>query len=1004
MTSPQFQKAYKLLNPEQKLAVDTIEGPVMVVAGPGTGKTQILTLRIANILLKTQVNPDNILALTFTESAASEMRERLVNLIGTPAYRVEINTFHGFCNDVIKNYPEDFPHLLSSDSITELEQIQILEELINTLPLKLLKPFGDPLYYTKRLLSEINNLKKEGVTPEQLKEVVKLQQKDFEKIGDLYHEKGKYGGEMKGKYADQKREMEKNEELEVMYKNYQKTLREKRMYDFNDMLLEVKTALEKNRSLLLILQERYQYILVDEHQDTNTAQNKIIELLGNFFDEPNIFVVGDEKQAIFRFQGASLENFLFFKTLYPNAKLISLVENYRSHQKILDAADSLISKNFFSNLITEKKSLKSQGRIKDEPIKFLAFEDFFAEYEYIAEDIYKRIKKGLIPSEIAVIGRNNKDLQIMAEVLERKGVAYAINSDLNVLSDPYIQKLLILLQAIEHVGLEIDLLKVMHVDTFDIEPMDIYKLVEYSRREEISVYDFLAKLNAKVSKKVGLENWQNIRIFYQKLNNLQKQNRNDGFEHLFVSAINESDLRAQILKSPKRYEVLDKLISLFEETKILVSRDPDFNLANFLHYLELCKKHNVSLRAKVQTVNKEAVNLMTAHRSKGLEFENVYVINVFDGHWGNPKRKRGGFKIAWDKLGIKLNVEAEENEDERRLFYVALTRAKKDIYISFSKRSMEGREQVMSQFVGEIEPRLLEKVDIAKFEEDFYKNKDKILSVKPETKISAKQKEFLNKLFLKRGLSATALDNYLRCPWSYFYKNLLLFPGVRSNSEIFGTAIHKALDTFIKLSWRGDVSFKTLMDSFAEVIKRQPLSKIERKTMMEKGEKTLRGYLKEVLPKWAGRVAGEMVIRGVKLDERILLNGRLDMVEPISKFGEVIVHDFKTGKPKSRNAMSGLTESSDVNYLRQLTFYKILVENYHQGKMKMVAGVIDFVEPDDRNRYKSEVFEISEQEVKVLEDQIKLVAKEIINLEFWDRFCETPECEYCQLRRLALSD
>ena len=264
------------------------------------------------------------MALTFSGSAAFEMRNRLVEIIGTPAFRVEIATFHSFSNDVIKNYPDEFSQLLSSENITETQQIELLEKLIETLNLKLLRPFGDPLYYLKDILGAINDLKKEGVFPKKLRDGIENQKKDFEKIDDLYHGKGKYKGEMKGKYVDIKKDIEKLEEFLLVFDSYQKALAAGKKYDFNDMLLEVVKALESNKSLLLRLQEKYQYILVDEHQDTNAAQNKLIELLLNFYENPNIFVVGDEKQAIYRFAGASLENFLYFRKIYPAVKLINL--------------------------------------------------------------------------------------------------------------------------------------------------------------------------------------------------------------------------------------------------------------------------------------------------------------------------------------------------------------------------------------------------------------------------------------------------------------------------------------------------------------------------------------------------------------------------------------------------------------------------------------------------------------------------------------------------------
>ena len=189
-----FEKRYKTLNIQQKMAVDAIEGPVMVIAGPGTGKTSILTLRIANILKKTDTEPDNILALTFTESGAYSMRKKLADIIGSSAYKVNIYTFHGFCNDIIKNYPEEFPRIIGANNITDIDQIKILEEIIDSTKLEILKPYGDIYHYVRSIISEINNIKQENISPKDLLKRIQKQKKDFDVIPDLYHEKGQYKG------------------------------------------------------------------------------------------------------------------------------------------------------------------------------------------------------------------------------------------------------------------------------------------------------------------------------------------------------------------------------------------------------------------------------------------------------------------------------------------------------------------------------------------------------------------------------------------------------------------------------------------------------------------------------------------------------------------------------------------------------------------------------------------------------------------------------------------
>lgn len=1005
MVTPKFELSYKRLNPEQKEAVDLIEGPVMVIAGPGTGKTQILTLRIANILLKTQVNPANILALTFTEAAAAEMRHRLVEMIGTDGYKVEINTFHGFCNNVIKNYPEAFSHMISAEPVTEVEQIQFMEELILKTDLHWLRPFGDPLYYVRSVLSEINNLKKEAVGVEDLEEAIAQQKKDFDLIEDLYHDKGRYKGEMKGKYQDLKKEIAKNEELNVLYKAYQEYLEASRLYDFNDMLFEVKDMMESDKSFLLTLQEKYQYILVDEHQDTNALQNRIVQLLGDFFEEPNIFVVGDEKQAIFRFQGASLENFLAFRKLYPTAKLVSLIQNYRSHQNILDAADSLIEKNLSSHLLLpDRVKLKAQKQTS-EPIKLAVLHDYFAELQYVVSQIKKFQSEKTPLSEIVVIGRNNRDLQMMADVLERNSIPFTINSDASILSDIYILKLVTLFEAIARIGSDIHMLRAMHIDFFGIEPIDIYKLTIKAREQGVSIYEFLNELTKEKSEDMKLETFKNLQSFNVRIRDWQKKAHNTAFENFFVEVINESGFKNHLLLSGRRYEILDKLIALFEEVKVLQIRNPQFSLPDFIVYLELLKKHDVSLKTKVHTILSDSVNLMTAHRSKGLEYDYVFIINAFDGHWGNSKQRNKGFKIPWDILGIKLNLETEVGEDERRLFYVALTRARKDIFITYSASSIDGKEQIPSQFVTEINQDLIQEMDVKDFENEFLKNKEQIFDIAPRQELGAKNKDFFSNLFIKRGLSATGLDNYLSCPWKFFYRNLLSFPDAKNKNQIYGTLMHLVMNRLISVKGKGESVKENMLGLFSDLVMKSPLPENEKKELLKKGQNSIPKIIDELIPVWQDKsLIGEMSIKGVKLEDGTILNGRLDMIETINGGSEVIVHDFKTGKAKSRNNIAGLTASSDGNYLRQLTFYKILVDHYHEGKMKMISGVIDFIEPDEKGKFKSENFEITDQEVEALTNQIKFVSEEIRQLAFWDRYCEDKDCEYCDLRRLTLNE
>lgn len=1000
METIEFKSSYNNLNPQQKQAVDEIEGPVMVIAGPGTGKTQILTLRIANILLKTQINPENILALTFSESASFEMRSRLAEIIGTPAFRVEIATFHSFSNDVIKNYPDEFTMLLSAENITETEQIELIEKLIDSLNLKLLRPFGDPLYYLRDILDTINDLKKEGVTPEKLRDSIKKQKEDFVKIDDLYHIKGKFKGEMKGKYIDFKKDIEKVEEFLLVFDSYQNALTEEKKYDFNDMLLEVIKALKSNKSLLLRLQEKYQYILVDEHQDTNAAQNSLIELLLSFYKNPNIFVVGDEKQAIYRFQGASLENFLYFRKIYPEVKLINLQENYRSHQLILNASGSLIAKNISANILPQKK-LKANLDIKAQKVKLAAVSNYDLEYEYIASDIKGKIAKGFNLSEIAVLARRNSDLIPLTQSLNRLGIKFIIAADQNILNDLEIQKLLLIFQSVANPMDEVLLIKTLHVNFLEVDPFDVYKLISYCKKQKKEFSRVIEKINKELIKELDLKTASGLLSFYLKYKNWIGENNNIPFDDLFIKVVNESGFKEFILRSSNRYQLLNKLNSLFDEIKLRLYKSPKFGLAEFINLLQTVEKHKVALRTKADHSKMEGVRLLTVHKSKGLEFEWVYIINCFDGRWGNSRKRGAKIKPPWNYLGIniKADISFEEIEDERRLFYVAMTRAKRGIILTFSKFGIDGKEQHLSQFIQEIESKFIEIIDTPEFEKSF--DKSQIFDLPESIKLDPKNKQYLKQLFFEKGLSVTGLDNFLTCPWKYFFRNLISLPDVKNKHLIFGTAVHAALDSFIKLRRSRLLNDRFLIDKFRELLAKEAISDKDRIELLEKGERILKLFYEKIIPTWPENIQSEMNIKGVKFSEDVVLNGRLDMLEQLSKTGLVRVHDFKTGKIKSRSQINGTETDSKYNYKRQLVFYRILLNNYKEGLFKMREGVIDFIEPDKKGNFRSEIFDITKQDVIELESIIKSVGNKIVNLTFWEQKCGDADCEYCKLKEMV---
>ncbi|MFA5136256.1 MAG: ATP-dependent DNA helicase [Patescibacteria group bacterium] len=1011
MISKKFKLLYNKLNVEQKKAVDTVEGPVMVIAGPGTGKTQILILRIAKILLETQVEPENILALTFTESAVYEMRDRLVSLIGTAGYRVEINTFHGFCNKLIQHHSEEFEDLIAAENIEELQQIQIIENILEKGTFVHVKPFGAPFHYAKSLQQTIGELKKEGVDAEKLSKAIELQEKDLYTIDDLYNTKGLHKGKMKGKYTSLLKKIKRNRELLTVYEKYNEFLSTHKKYDYNDMLLRVIKAFETNSDFLLRIQELYQYFLVDEHQDTNKAQNKIVEYLCNYYPNPNLFVVGDEAQAIFRFQGATLENFLYFKDLYKGALLINLSKNYRSSQKILDAATSLIDHNS-TRTVLSSKTLFAQNKQKEESLRIAKLSTFFAEYYFIGQEIKSKVQKGINPDDIAIIVRNNKDIQPLFPIFEQFSIPYNIESDQDIFQDLTIEKILSLFKAIDNLGSDAELFDALYIDIFGIDPIDIYKLVQFAKDEKSFLWDVLSRKT--YLDKVTLQNQSAIDYFVENLKLWKQKSMNDSFDNVFISVLNESGFMKRVLSQKENLEKIEKISTIYTEIKKNVSKNHLFNLHDFMSYVGLLKEHHITPRSSTGSIFRRGVHLMTAHKAKGREFDYVYIINAYDGHWGNKRKDSDLFLIPWQHLSISYDTVSrfQENEDERRLFYVAITRSRKQVTISYSSMGLDGKEQVVSQFVEEIHSLHKKEVNTIKFETDIAEHPEIYLNGKKPYEGTDTgddlllHKDFFNSLFIRRGLSVSGLNNYLSCPWKYFFRNLLLIPDVKNKNLIFGSAIHMALNTHLTNRGLSHANDKWVIDQYRMYLQKQPLSEAELEELAAKGDSVLSEYLRERAPLWKSNIQGELEIKGIRFTDDIFLNGKLDMIERLDTKGDVVVYDFKTGKPKSRPYIEGTIKTSNGDYKRQLVFYKILLENFKEGKLKMrmKEGVIEFVEKDDGGRYQSERFIITDKETEDLKGLILKVAREIRDLSFVIRRCDDPLCHYCKLRSYMIRE
>jgi len=975
MSDSAFKTAYARLNTEQKKAVDSIEGPVMVVAGPGTGKTQILTLRIAQILTQTDVGPEGILALTFTDAGAQAMRERLHTYIGTAAYRVPIYTFHGFAERLIRLYPDAYTRVIGGRLISDLEKIALVESLIESEGIKHLRPMGNPLYYVTPILREIEHLKKEGVTPQDCVAILEKQEKDLAAT-EKVHEKGAHKGKVRGEYTKKEKSLEKNRELCALYRAYDALLTSERLYDFDDMILETIDALEKNEDMLRDLQETYQYVLADEHQDVNGSQNKILELLASYHDSPNIFAVGDEKQAIYRFQGASLENFLYFKDVFSDTEVISLTENYRSGQSILDAAHSLVEveEGPLKELRVPLSSNTEEAHIMRQSFVHQVIED-----EYIADAIEKKIQAGTASEEIAVIVRTNKEVERFALALRRKGIAVSPSSDGDILSHPVTQTVATLIQAVTHPGDAEALRSVLHGAYWGLTTEDIFRILSGVRYDR-PLATILSKETAL--KNLGVEHIEQALRIMTVFEEARKREIKEGPHRVLEYVLKESGFLEHIIAEDP-FESARIVRRLYDEIEELVERNEVATLRDVHTLLEKRKEYRLPLSAPYIGSESHAVKILTAHASKGREYDVVFVPHVADSVWGG-RTKRTYFTIP-------LNTYVSEEDfdvfdDERRLLYVAMTRARKELHLSYSETDASGKVLIPSRLLDDV-PVKEESID-ADFEP---------LKALGEQVIDAPTIDvsLVRDIFMTRGLSATALNNYLDSPWKYVYRNMLRVPEVMSSSLLYGNAVHGVLE---RLTKEKDFSLSSAKKYLEIQLNRMPITTEEYTRLLERGLEACAIYLPHVESSVGVETQEEFSLSVVLSVEGmdIKLTGKLDRLDFDTDGNLIRVVDYKTGKPKTRGQIEGTTKDSNGDYKRQLVFYALMLSLYDDEQYQSKEGVISFVEPTAQGGIREEVFTVTDEEIADLKTEIGRVAKEITTGSFLEAPCE-EDSEYFHL-------
>ncbi len=1003
-----FVEAYSKLNLEQKLAVDTLDGPVMVIAGPGTGKTQILAMRVGQILRETDTKPYNILCLTFTDAGAIAMRRRLIQMIGPMAHQVNICTFHAFCNQVIQENLGRFNQFRELDVLSDLEKVALYDHLIEELPnehiLKRLK--SDNSFLARHLSQLFEVMKRENISMGEFESEIdmyiskRLANKDDT---ELYYQKN-YKDNAKGDLKEHNWQKLERRMAELrcgvqLYGRYQDILKEMNRFEYTDMILWVLREFIKDESFLLEYQERYQYFLVDEFQDTNGAQNDLLQcLIAYWGDEANVFVVGDADQAIYRFQGANVQNIIDFKTRYKPT-VIELTQNYRSTQHVLDTAYTLITHNVerLSNTALVAHSPHAQ---LDIPVHLMRFENSSQEEAFYAQYLEQEWHAKKDISHVAIIYRRHAQVDDLLEVLEKKNIPVNVINRIDILKLPLVKNICNILQ---YIGLENRnnaaanrlLFEIMHYNFFNIHSADIAALNSYisqKRYEDLSFeIDLLQAIGeAEILKNALVNNPSALIAFAEIIQKWISDAYNMTLQMLFQHMINEGGILKKVMESPEKTWQLQILTTLFDLIKKESEKDASFSIHSYNRTIQQMIDNGISLPVTKVVSNSKGAHFITAHSSKGLEFETVMILGNVQNNWA--KRTNRGFKYP---DSINRNSDSTD-DDERRLMYVAITRAKKELIMSFGDRNKDGKDQSPCMFIDEIvnAPTIVQTNQTVQKEAlDEYQFYRLFLQSKSPKLIDH---SLIDRVLSNFTLSVTALNKYLNCPVTFYFDTILRVPSARSKHMGYGRAVHYAFEKYFE---QNKHSYEELITYFDKGMKdhESHFTPKEFMDMRAFGHQCLKAYFDQRLSQeihasqhWIEHKIDHVTYEGIPL------KGLLDRVDIYPDHVEV--WDYKTGNYSTNMPKLKAPKKADDlggDYWRQMVFYDILLANDPRTTKSMATGYVDFIEPD------KESGEVMRTEIKITEQDRKIVGQQIkdawqgIHEHKFEKGCGDPNCQWC---------
>lgn len=896
-----MEKILENLNEAQKLAITHKTGPLLIIAGAGTGKTTVLTRRIAWLIGRKLAKPEEILAMTFTDKAAAEMKDRVDQLLPLSYGDLEISTFHAFAKKILTDWGLDIGLPNDFKLLTDIDLWILVKNHLHDFNLGYYKPIGNPSKFIYALIKHFQKAKGEGITPQDYLDYAQelVLAKDEVSLG----KKSKKKSSKKVKDQSDDQEVARINEIANAFHVYQKLLLDSGSLDFGDLINYSLQLFRTRPKILDVYQKQFKYVLIDEFQDTDLAQYELIKLIAQ--GQKNITVVGDDDQSIYKFRGASISNILKFEEDYPNCTKITLTQNYRSTQDILDLSYYFIQKNNPERLETKlnisKKLLaknSSQGKIE-----VIHAKDVYQETSEVVSKIKTLVQEGQSLNEIAILVRANDHAEIFINELSRNNIPYIYWANRGLYKKPIILDLLAYFNLLDERHESANLLRVLNFKKFFIPDEEIIKINFTAKIKALSIFEVLKDLRVLI--KLPESSYKVIDDFLANLSKHTTLARGVSVTELFVKVLRETEIIKDILAdSAENFEKRNLIEQFYRLTQNFEKKSEDKSLKAFLTELKMEQDAGFDGALSFDpSVGPEAVKVMTIHTAKGLEFETVFVVNVVDQRIPSRERK-DPIEIPMALIKEILPEGDAHLMEERRLFYVAMTRAKKNLILTWAENyggSTQSRKP--SKFLIELG---LEKTPEKK------QPIGEVFFPKIDTQISQKIQYHLPNTF-----SFTQISTFLHCPLEYKYKYLYHLPSVGAANLSFGQTIHKTLELFtseykqLNSIVQNDLfgshnnaldkkipSFEDLLKFYKEYwVDDWYEDKDQKEEFRKRGKQLLNNFYQEFI-----RVKPNL--KFIEKQFSISLNdykfvGKIDRIDENSDKSINII-DYKTGKPKTK--------------------------------------------------------------------------------------------------------